>query len=127
MVWATALLIAVGGLLGGLNTMYAAFVGRVRELAMLQTLGFSRRAIAISLVQESVLATAAGSLLAMVAGLTVISGWQVRFSMGVFGLTVDSRVLLTALLAGLLLGLIGALPPAIRCLRLPIATALKTA
>lgn len=127
MVWATALLIAMGGLLGGLNTMYAAFVSRVREFAMLQTIGFSRRAIAISLMQESVIATAAGSLVAAVIGLTLLSGWQVRFSMGVFGLVVDSSVLLQALSAGLLLGIIGALPPAVRCLRLPITQALKAA
>lgn len=125
MVWATALLIAVGGLLGGLNTMYATFVSRVREFAMLQTLGYSRRAIAISLVQESVLATAAGSLIAVIIGLTLMNGWQVRFSMGVFGLVVDSGVLLIALASGLLLGVIGALPPATRCLRLPITAALK--
>jgi putative ABC transport system permease protein len=125
MVWATAGLIAVGGLLGGLNTMYAAFAGRVRELGTLQALGFSRRAIVLSLVQESVLATAAGSLLAVLAGLLLVNGQQVRFSMGVFGLVVDSGVVLLALAAGLALGVVGALPPAVRCLRLPITAALK--
>ena len=32
MVWITAILIASGGVLGGLNTMYAAFASRVREI-----------------------------------------------------------------------------------------------
>jgi putative ABC transport system permease protein len=127
MVWATAGLIAIGGLLGGLNTMYAAFVGRVREFGTLQSIGFSRRAIVLSLVQESVLATAAGSLAAVAVGLLVLNGWQVRFSMGVFGLVVDSSVVGLSLAAGLLLGVVGALPPALRCLRLPITTALKAA
>ena len=127
MVWATAGLIAVGGMLGGLNTMYAAFVGRVRELGTLQALGFSRRAIVLSLVQESVLATAAGSLVAVAVGLLALDGQQVRFSMGVFGLVVDSGVVVLALTAGLLLGVVGALPPAVRCLRLPITHALKAA
>ena len=49
MVIVTALLIASGGILGGLNTMYAAFASRVREIAMLQSLGFARRAIVLSL------------------------------------------------------------------------------
>ena len=125
MVWTTAVLIATGGLFGGLNTMYAAFASRVREIGSLQAIGFPRYAIVASLVQESVLATAAGALLAAAAGFLLLDGLTVRFSMGVFGLVIDSSVLLLALAAGLFLGVIGALPPAYRCLRLPIAEALK--
>jgi putative ABC transport system permease protein len=126
MVAATALLIALGGLFGGLNTMYAAFASRVRELGALQAMGFSRGAIILSLMQESVLATAAGALLAAVIGLVTLDGLAVRFSMGAFGLVVDGPVLAAGLLAGLLLGVVGALPPAWRCLRMPITDALKS-
>ena len=125
MVWVTAILIATGGLLGGLNTMYAAFASRVREIGSLQAIGFPRYAIVASLVQESVLATAAGALAAAALGFLLLDGLTVRFSMGVFGLVIDSTVLLLALAAGLFLGVVGALPPAYRCLRLPIAEALK--
>lgn len=125
MAWTTALLIALGGLFGGLNTMYAAFAARVRELGMLQVLGYRRAAIVASLVQESTLATAAGALLAAAAGLLLLDGLAVRFSMGAFTLTVDTPAMALALAAGLLLGLIGALPPAYRCLRMPIPDALK--
>jgi putative ABC transport system permease protein len=125
MVWTTAILIALGGLLGGLNTMYAAFASRVRELGALQTIGFARSAIVASLVQESVLATAAGALVAAGIAVMLLNGITVRFSMGVFGLVIDSAVLLTGLGAGVLLGVVGALPPAWRCLRLPISEALK--
>jgi putative ABC transport system permease protein len=127
MVWVTAGLIASGGILGGLNTMYAAFASRVREVGALQAIGFSRRAIVVSLVQESVLACAAGALLAAIVALTVLDGVTVQFSTGVFGLTVDAGVLMFGLAAGLVLGLVGALPPAVRCLRLPITEALKAA
>jgi putative ABC transport system permease protein len=125
MVWVTAILIAAGGLLGGLNTMYAAFASRVREVGSLQAIGYSRLAIVASLVQESVLATAAGALLAAAIALLLLNQLTVRFSMGVFGLVIDSPVLLTGLAAGLLVGVVGALPPAWRCLRLPISEALK--
>lgn len=125
-VWITALLIALGGLFGGLNTMYAAFAARVRELGALQAMGYSRGALVISLVQESLLAASAGALLASLLGLAALDGFAVRFTMGAFGLVMDGPVLVTGLLAGLLLGLIGALPPAWRCLRLPIAEALKS-
>jgi putative ABC transport system permease protein len=127
MVWATAGLIALGGLLGGLNTLYAAFASRVRELATLQTIGFSRRAILLTLVQEAGLLACAGALLASLAAIMVIDGVAVRYSMGVFALTVDETALAIGLAAGLLLGLCGALPPAWRCLRLPINEALKAA
>jgi putative ABC transport system permease protein len=125
MVWVTAMLIATGGLLGGLNTMYAAFAARVRELGSLQAIGYPRHALVISLAQESVLATAAGALIAAAIGKLLLDGIAVRFSMGAFALSFDSTVLVFGLAAGFLLGAIGALPPAWRCLRLPIAEALK--
>jgi putative ABC transport system permease protein len=127
MVWITTLLIALGAVLGGLNTMYATFAARVRELGALQSLGFSRSAITLNLVQESVLAVVAGALPAAATALWLLDGAAIRFSMGVFGLKVDAIVLAIGLGAGLLLGIVGALPPAWRCLRPSIAEALKTA
>jgi putative ABC transport system permease protein len=121
----TAGLIALAGLLGGLNTTYAAFAARIREMGTLQALGFARTALAISLVQESTLATAAGGLIACAAGALLIDGLAVRFSMGAFGLVIDGPVVAAGLLAGLALGVIGSLPPAIRCLRPSIPEALK--
>lgn len=123
--WTTAVLIGLGGLLGGLNTMYAAFAARVRELGMLQCLGYRRSAIVVSLVQESLLTAAAGALAASALALAVLDGLAVRFSMRAFVLTIDSAALATGLGAGLLLGLIGALPPAYRCLKMAIPEALK--
>ncbi|MBI5866160.1 MAG: ABC transporter permease [Planctomycetes bacterium] len=125
LVWVTAGLIALGGLFGGLNTMYAAFASRVRELGTLQTLGYSRPAIVLSLVQESVLATTVGAIIAIVLGLLFLDGAAVRISMGAFGLTVDAAVVTIALLSGIALGVLGALPPAWRCLRMEIPQALR--
>src|SRR5688572_15643264 len=127
MVWVTAVLIAMGGLFGGLNTMYAAFAMRVREMGSLQAIGYTRLSLVVSLIQESVLAASIGALLAAGIGVLFLDGLAVRFSMGAFGLTLDSSVVGLALLAGLFLGVVGALPPAWRCLRLPIAEALKSA
>jgi putative ABC transport system permease protein len=126
MVWITAILIATGGLFGGLNTMYAAFASRVREMGALQAIGYPRFAIVMSLMQESVLASAAGALVAAAIALVALNGITVRFSMGAFGLLIDSAVLLLGLGAGLVLGIAGALPPAWRCLRLPVSDALKS-
>ncbi|MHC4829250.1 MAG: ABC transporter permease [Planctomycetota bacterium] len=126
LVFATALLIALGGLFGGLNTMAAAFSARVRELGALQVFGYSRFAIGLSLMQESILNAAFGSLIAVGFGLLFLDGIAVRFSMGAFGLVVDGPVVAIALVAGLVFGVLGAVPPLIRCLRLPIPEALKS-
>jgi len=127
MIWTTALLVGLSGVLGGLNTVYAAFASRVREMGMLQSLGYSRLAITVSLAEESLLMASGGTLVGSLLGLLAINGQSVRFSMGVFQLTVDHEVLLFGVLAGLVMGVLGALPPAWRCLRLPITEALKAA
>lgn len=121
----TALLVATGGVLGGVNAMYAAFATRVREAGTLQALGFSRVAIALSLVIESTVACAAGALLAAGAGLVLLDGTAVRFSMGSFGLSVDGVAVAAALGAGIGLGLLGALPAIVRCLSIPLPEALR--
>lgn len=123
--WVTAGLIAVGGLFGGLNTMYAAFASRIRELGTLQSIGYRRLAIVWSMIQESTLATAAGGLIACAVGVFLLDGLAVRFSMGAFGLLIDETVIGLGLLTGLALGALGALPPAIRCLKPTIPVALK--
>lgn len=126
MIIITASLIALGGVLGGLNTMYASFAARVREVGMLQSLGFTRRAIVLNLSEESLFAAACGAVIGTVVGLLVLDGLAVRFSMGAFRVTLDAPVMLAGIAGGLLVGLVGAIPPAVRCLRLPITEALKS-
>ena len=125
MVLVTATLIAIGAVLGGLNTTYAAFASRIREIGTLQTLGYSRPAITLSLVQESLLAAAIGTLAACGLSLWLFDELVVQSSMGAFGLRIDATVMAWGLGAGLTLGIIGAVLPAWRCLRLPIAESLK--
>ncbi|MEY4116803.1 MAG: hypothetical protein RLZZ116_131 [Planctomycetota bacterium] len=126
LVLATALLVAAGGILGGINAMYAAFSSRVREVGTLQALGFSRTAIAVSLLIESSVACIAGALIGCLAALLLLDGLAIGFSMGSFGLTIDSPALLAGISSGILLGALGALPAIIRCLALPIPTALRS-
>lgn len=125
LVLATAILVSCGAALGGLNAMYAAFASRVREVGTLQALGFSRVAIAISLAIESIVACSAGSLIACAIAMFLIEGTAVRFSMGSFALTVDAMAILAGLFSGLLLGIVGAIAPILRCLSLPIPVALR--
>lgn len=123
--WAVALLVAAAGVFAGLNTMYGAVVGRVRELATLQTIGFQRRAILLSLIQEGVILAMAASLCAAAVTLWLVNGVAVRFTMGAFQLHVDGVAMLIGLSVGVLLGLIGSIPPAIRALGMPVVEGLR--
>lgn len=126
MTWLTAGLIAIGALFGGVNTLYAAFASRVRELATLQAVGFGRGPLLVSLIQECTLACLVGSLIASVAALLLLEGRTVPFSIGAFVLEITPQTALAGIATGLLLGLFGAIPPAIRCLRPALAVALRS-
>lgn len=127
MTWLTAAMVALGAVMGGLNMLYASFASRVRELATLQTLGYRRRAVLISLIQESLLTQLIGLVLSLAAAWFLLDGRTVQFSMGTFEMMLSDSVLLVTLLAALALGTVGTLPPAARCLRLPVPVGLRSA
>jgi hypothetical protein len=79
--WLVVVMVSGAGIFAGLNMMYGAIAGRVREIATLQAIGYRRRAILLSLIQEGVLLSAAGSLIAGAIALTVLNGLAVRFTM----------------------------------------------
>jgi len=126
MTWITAGLIAAGALFGGINTLYAAFASRVREMATLQAIGFGRGPLLVSLMQESTLACLMGTLLASLAALFLLEGLTIPFSIGAFTLEISPAVAATGIVTGILLGIIGTLPPAIRCLKPALPTALRS-
>ena len=123
--WLIAAMIVCAGVFTGLNTMYGAVVGRVREMATLQAIGYGRLAVALALIQEATLLAAGGSLLAAALALVFLNGVGVRFTMSAFALRVDSASIGISTGAGLLLGILGSIPPAIKAMRLPVVEGLK--
>lgn len=123
--WLVVLLVSGAGVFAGLNTMYGSVVGRIQELSTLQTIGFARRAILVSLIQEGVLLAAGASLVAALIALIAINNVAVRFTMGAFTLHIDNVAILIGCSVGLSLGVLGAIPPAIRALRMSIVEGLK--
>ena len=123
--WVVVCLVAGSGVFAGLNTMYGAVVGRVRELATLQAMGFRRRAILLTLIQEATLLSCCGALVACLLGLLFVNGTAVRFTMGAFMLRVDSVGILIACATAIALGIVGAIPPATKAMRLPVVDAIK--
>lgn len=126
MTWLTAIMIGIGAVFGGMNMLYAAFASRIREIGTLQAVGFSRGAIFLSLVQESLLATLTGTLLAAGLAVFLLEGLAVNFSIGTFRLLLTPNVIVSGLATGLALGTLGAIPPALRCLRAPLPVALRS-
>ncbi|WFB36113.1 ABC transporter permease [Kiritimatiellota bacterium B12222] len=125
MTWTTAILIAAAAVFGGLNTLYAAFASRVRETATLQAIGFSRFVILISLLQESLLISMAGTLLGAVIARLLLANRVLPFGAGAIELDLEPSTLVVGLIAGMLLGFIGTLPPAFRCLYPPLPQTLR--
>ena len=123
--WIVVVLVAGSGVFAGLNTMYGAVVGRIRELATLQAIGYRRRAILLTLVQEATLLACCGALIACVLGLWFVNGTAIRFTMGAFMLRVDSVGIAIACVTATVLGVVGAIPPAGKAMRMPVVDAIK--
>jgi ABC-type lipoprotein release transport system permease subunit len=125
MTWITAALIGAAAVFGGLNTLYAAFAARVRETATLQAIGFRRAAVFFSFVQESLMTSMLGTLLGALLAITLLADRIVYLSVGTFRLGFGPETLFAGILAGVLLGLIGSIPPAVRCLQPSLPQALR--
>ncbi|WP_144998396.1 ABC transporter permease [Polystyrenella longa] len=123
--WLVVLLVSGAGVFAGMNMMYGAVTGRVRELATLQAIGFRRRAILITLIQEGVLLAALASIMAGLLIVVFINGISIRFTMGAFQLSFDHISILVGYGIGLLIGILGAIPPAIKALRESVAISIK--
>ena len=123
--WLVVALVSGAGVFIGLNTMYGAVVGRIPELATLQTIGFSRRAAILSVIQEGTVLAMTAALLASIIGYGLIHRAAVRFTMGAFELQIDSGTLLIGYGIALFLGIAGSLPPSVRMFRLSVVDGLK--
>ena len=125
MAWITALLVTAAAIMGGMTTLYAAIVTRIRELATLQAIGFRHWMIVLSVIQEGILAVGLGVLAALALALGLFDGLELALASGAFALHISPGILLLGLLSGLALALIGCAAPLWRCLVPPLATTLR--
>lgn len=128
-----ACIMAIGGSFGVMNTMYAAVSQRIKDIGVLQLMGFKRRHILVSFVLESLLLALFGGLLGCLIGLfadgwtanSVVSGSGGGGKSVVLELTVDGATLISGLMLAMVMGLIGGFLPAISALRLRALDALR--
>jgi putative ABC transport system permease protein len=122
-------IMAAGALVGALNTMYAAVSSRAVEIATLRALGFGATGIVISIVVESLALAALGAIAGSAISWLIFSGDAVSIGGGSGTLITTLAITPSTLVTGLLwaggVGFVGALFPAVRAARLPLATALR--
>ncbi|MFC1479344.1 ABC transporter permease [Planctomycetota bacterium] len=115
--------ITLAGALIGINTMYTTIITRMDEIATQRILGFNRWDIAFSLLIESLSISLISGILGAGFGL-IVNGIPMKMSLGAFFLTVDTVVIIYAIGLSLFIGIIGALLPVVKGLRLSIVEAL---
>jgi putative ABC transport system permease protein len=132
-----ALLSGIGAAFGATNTLYAAVQSRRAEIGTLRALGFSRVAILVSFLIESLLIAlvgfAVGSLVAAALG-RLVSWWlggiafgSQTFTTKLVQLRVGAADLAFGLALALAIGLLGGLAPAARAARMRPVEALRKA
>ncbi|MDX6561578.1 MAG: putative transport system permease protein [Gaiellales bacterium] len=125
---------------GGVAVLVGAFIifnmfsitvaQRIREIAMLRTIGASRRQILTSVLLEGLVTAVIGSVIGIFAGLLIARGITALFDAAGFGLPSTSpRLSTTGVVLGLVVGLgvtlISALIPAVRATRIPPMAGLR--
>lgn len=126
-----AFIMAVGAAFAGMNTMYAAVARRTKEIGTLRVLGFTRTSILIAFVLESIAIAVIGAGIGILVSLPlnfVTTGTSnlTNFSELAFNFRVTPDLMLTALLFGVVIGLLGSILPSIRASRFKIVDALRS-
>ena len=125
---------AIGGVMGVMNTMFAAVSNRVKDIGVLRLMGYSRLQVMLAFLLESLLIALVGGALGCALGY-LADGWTassiVSSATGgggkfvVLRLTVDLQTLLLGLLLALGMGGFGGAIPALSAVRLKPLDALR--
>ena len=128
-----AIVMAIGGVFGVMNTMFAAIAQRTKDIGVLRILGYANWQILTSFLLESLLIALVGGLLGCALGLlangwtatSIVSAGQGGGKTVVLKLIVDSNILAQGLVLTLAMGLIGGILPALSAMRLRPLEALR--
>ncbi len=112
------------------NSLSITIAQRTRELATLRMLGASRRQVLGSIILEALVVGVVASLIGLFLGLLLAKGLfrlfdLVGFTLPNTGLVFETRTVIVALLAGIVVTLGASLRPAIRATRVPPVAAVR--
>jgi ABC-type lipoprotein release transport system permease subunit len=125
-IYTVAGIMALGGVFGVMNTMFAAIRNRSTDIGILRLLGFARWQVLVSFLLESLLIAALGGLLGCAAGY-LANGWDTQsvvettgggMKRVTFKMIVDANTLAAGVIFTLVMGILGGLLPAVSAMRL---------
>lgn len=119
MAWMTSIIAVLIGSISVLNTMLTSVLERTKEIGILRAIGWSKRRIAAMILGESCGLSLCASLLGIVAAF-VLTEMLSRSPAtgGLISADISFSVVLQALVLAVIIGLFGALMPAVRATRL---------
>jgi len=121
-----AVFMAIGGIFGVMNTMFAAISQRIKDIGVLRILGFQRWQILVSFFLESVAIALIGGVLGCALG-SLADGWQATSIISggngggktvIFKLIVGANTIAAGMLFTLVMGTLGGLIPALSAMRM---------
>jgi ABC-type lipoprotein release transport system permease subunit len=120
-----AICMGIGGVLGVMNTMFAAISQRSKDIGVLRIIGFAPWQILVSFFLETLLLAVAGGLLGCALGYlsdgwtasSIVSQGQGGGKSVVLKLIVDGQILMAGLLFSLGMGFVGGLLPSLGAMR----------
>ncbi|MGI8593304.1 MAG: ABC transporter permease [Solirubrobacteraceae bacterium] len=112
------------------NTFSITVAQRMREFALLRTIGASRAQVMRSVVFEALLVGLVASVVGLLLGLLMAPGLKglfklVGFDLPAAGTVVQPRTIVVSLLVGVVLTVVSSLAPALRATRVPPIAALR--
>ena len=132
-----AVIMGTGAIFGAMNTMFAAVTHRTAEIGTLRALGFSRGAVLVAFVRESVFLALIGYVGGVLLGAGAVTVVNVlihgvafnlaSFSTAVVILRLSPMILLISLILAVSMGVFGGFLPARRAARLRVTEALRRA
>jgi ABC-type lipoprotein release transport system permease subunit len=124
---------AIGGVMGVMNTMFAAVSNRVKDIGVLRLMGYSRSQIMLAFLLESLLIAMVGGALGCALG-SLVDGWTATSIVSgaagggkfvVLRLSVDLQTLLLGFVLAQAMGVLGGFIPAFSAVRLKPLEALR--
>lgn len=128
--WPLAIVMALGAGIGAMTTMYSSVADRVREIATVRTLGFSRRAAFVATWVEAMFLSMLGCILGVAFSYLVMDGWAAsttgadQTQIG-FQLSISWPLVVQACSLALAIGAIGGGLPALNATRVPLRVAMS--
>jgi len=125
-----AILMGIGAIFGAVNTMYNSVSSRAAEIATLRAIGFGRSPVLLSVLVEGMLLGLLGGIVGGALAYVLFNGIETstlgsNFAQVAFSFRVTPALLTRGAVYALLMGLFGGLLPAIRAVRMPIASSLR--